>query len=124
MESAPAGGDPWGRYDPWAAAPLQESGAAQGSAERRRRRVRRALVGGAVALAVVSGLLGGVAGAYFERNGGIGAVELPQAGKEPAGRAPDSVAGIAARALPSVVTLHVSGSDEQGTGTGFVLDGL
>ncbi|MEV8065015.1 trypsin-like peptidase domain-containing protein [Streptomyces sp. NPDC085995] len=124
VESAPAGGDPWGRYDPWAAAPLQESGAAQGSAERRRRRVRRALVGGAVALAVVSGLLGGVAGAYFERNGGIGAVELPQAGKEPAGRAPDSVAGIAARALPSVVTLHVSGSDEQGTGTGFVLDGL
>ncbi|MFF9312825.1 trypsin-like peptidase domain-containing protein [Streptomyces sp. NPDC014748] len=122
--SPPAGGDPWGRYDPWAAAPLQESGAAQGSAERRRRRVRRALVGGAVALAVVSGLLGGVAGAYFERNGGIGAVELPQAGKEPAGRAPDSVAGIAARALPSVVTLHVSGSDEQGTGTGFVLDGL
>jgi putative serine protease PepD len=86
--------------------------------------VRRALVGGAVALALVSGALGGLAGAYFERNGGVGAVELPQAGKEPAGRAPDSVAGIAARALPSVVTLHVTGSDEQGTGTGFVLDGL
>jgi len=32
------------------------------------------------------------------------------------------VAGIAARALPSVVTLHVSGADESGTGTGFVLD--
>jgi putative serine protease PepD len=32
------------------------------------------------------------------------------------------VAGIAARALPSVVTLHVSGSEDQGTGTGFVLD--
>ncbi|MEK8144776.1 trypsin-like peptidase domain-containing protein [Streptomyces sp. M10(2022)] len=35
---------------------------------------------------------------------------------------PDSVAGIAASALPSVVTLHVSGSSESGTGTGFVLD--
>jgi putative serine protease PepD len=54
----------------------------------------------------------------------VGAVQLPQAAKEPAGRAPDSVAGIAARALPSVVTLHVSGSDEEGTGTGFVLDRL
>jgi putative serine protease PepD len=63
-------------------------------------------------------------GAYLERNGGIGTVELPQAGREPGGRAPDSVAGIAARALPGVVTLHVRGSEEQGTGTGFVLDGL
>jgi putative serine protease PepD len=49
-------------------------------------------------------------------------VELPQAGVESAGRPADSVAGIAARALPSVVTLHVAGSEEQGTGTGFVLD--
>ena len=49
--------------------------------------------------------------------------ELPQAGQESGGRAPDSVAGIAALALPSVVTLHVSGAEESGTGTGFVLDG-
>ncbi|MFB7459339.1 trypsin-like peptidase domain-containing protein [Streptomyces sp. NPDC056188] len=115
---------PWGRYDPWGAAPLQQSGSGVLSAEQRHRRVTRALVGGAVVLALVSGALGGLAGAYIERNGGLGTVELPQAGKEPAGRAPDSVAGIAARALPSVVTLHVSGSGEQGTGTGFVLDGL
>lgn len=33
------------------------------------------------------------------------------------------MAGIAAQALPSVVTLHVSGSEEEATGTGFVLDG-
>ncbi|MFF0791126.1 trypsin-like peptidase domain-containing protein [Streptomyces spiralis] len=126
VPGAPAG--PWQRYDPWATTPLggslQQSGAAAPGVEQRRRRVRRALVGGAVALALVSGGLGGLVGAYVERNGGVGAVELPQAGKEPAGRAPDSVAGIAARALPSVVTLHVTGSEEQGTGTGFVLDGL
>ncbi|MFJ2720046.1 trypsin-like peptidase domain-containing protein [Streptomyces sp. NPDC087437] len=124
--AAPA--DPWGRYDPWAggrvAGPLQQTGAGVLSVEQRHRRVTRALVGGAVVLALVSGALGGLAGAYIERNGGVGTVELPQAGKEPAGRAPDSVAGIAARALPGVVTLHVSGSGEQGTGTGFVLDGL
>ncbi|WP_369172203.1 S1C family serine protease [Streptomyces sp. R28] len=80
------------------------------------------LVVGAVLIAVVSGGVGGVVGAYLERNGGVGDVELPQAAAEAPGRAPDSVAGIAARALPSVVTLHVSGSEEQGTGTGFVLD--
>lgn len=78
-------------------------------------------------LALVSGGVGGATGAYLERNGGIGDVELPQAAPAPAGRAPDSVAGIAARALPSVVTLHVtgtgkSGDGESGTGTGFVLD--
>jgi putative serine protease PepD len=88
----------------------------------RRRRVRRGLVGGALLLALVSGLAGGVVGAQLERNGGIGAVELPQPSAAPSGRAPDSVAGIAARALPSVVTLHVTGSAESGTGTGFVLD--
>ncbi|WP_189705253.1 S1C family serine protease [Streptomyces anandii] len=117
------GAGPWQRYDPWAArplpAPLLHSGAPA-----RRSRLRRTIIGGALALALVSGGLGGLLGAYIERNGGVGAVQLPQAGKEPAGRAPDSVAGIAARALPSVVTLHVTGADEQGTGTGFVLDRL
>ncbi|NUQ99905.1 MAG: PDZ domain-containing protein [Streptomyces sp.] len=113
---------PWQNYDPWAPAPLQQTGAAVEGEGKRRRRVRRGLVGGAVVLALVSGGVGGGIGAYLERNGGVGGVELPQAGKEPAGRAPDSVAGIAARALPSVVTLHVSGADESGTGTGFVLD--
>ncbi|MFF8231164.1 trypsin-like peptidase domain-containing protein [Streptomyces caelestis] len=121
--------DPWQRYDPWAApvppggqGPLQQNGAGVLSTEQRRRRGRKALAGGAVLLALVSGGVGGAMGTYLERNGGVGTVELPQAGEEPTGRAADSVAGIAGRALPSVVTLHVSGSGEQGTGTGFVLD--
>jgi putative serine protease PepD len=75
-----------------------------------------------VLLALVAGGIGGGVGAYVERNGGLTSVRLPQAGKEPQGRAPDSVAGIAASALPSVVTLHVTGATESGTGTGFVLD--
>lgn len=102
--------------------PLQQNGAGVPSTEQRRRRGRKALIGAAVLLALVSGGAGGVAGTYLERNGGVGTVELPQSGKEPAARDADSVAGIAGRALPSVVTLHVSGSGEQGTGTGFVLD--
>ncbi|MEZ7003835.1 S1C family serine protease, partial [Streptomyces sp. AD55] len=83
---------------------------------------RTTLAAAALVVAVASGVAGGAVGAYLERNGGIGAVELPQAGREPDGRPADSVAGIAARALPSVVTLHVRGSDASGTGTGFVLD--
>ncbi|WP_420708100.1 trypsin-like peptidase domain-containing protein [Streptomyces sp. 142MFCol3.1] len=115
---------PWRNYDPWAAAgALQQNGAAVATVTQRRRRVRKALVLAAVALALASGGVGGAVGAYLERNGGMGGVELPQASKEAPGRAPDSVAGIAAHALPSVVTLHVRGSDEEGTGTGFVLDG-
>ncbi|WP_418080533.1 trypsin-like peptidase domain-containing protein [Streptomyces ambofaciens] len=118
--------DPWRRYDPWAAsaatASWQQSGAAVPTREQRRKRTRKAIVGAALLIALVSGGIGGGVGAYLERNGGVGTVELPQAGKEAAERAPDSVAGIAARALPSVVTLHVSGSDAAGTGTGFVLD--
>ncbi|WUG76725.1 trypsin-like peptidase domain-containing protein [Streptomyces sp. NBC_00457] len=120
----PPPANPWQNYDPWApvTAPLQQNGAAVPTATQRRKLTRNALLGGALLLALVSGGVGGAVGAYLERNGGVGSVELPQAEAEPTGRPVDSVAGIAARALPSVVTLHVSGSEAQGTGTGFVLD--
>ncbi|SES25826.1 putative serine protease PepD [Streptomyces sp. yr375] len=117
------GSSPWQRYDPWSATPFGGAalgGTPVGGGGRRWSRV----VGGALVVAVVSGGFGGAVGAYLERNGGINGVRLPQAAAEPTGRAADSVAGIAARALPSVVTLHVSGSEESGTGTGFVLDSL
>ncbi|MGX2994709.1 trypsin-like peptidase domain-containing protein [Streptomyces sp. JNUCC 64] len=115
------GGEPWGRYDPWAAAPLQQTGAGPwGGAGKPP--ARRGLLVGAVALGLTAGLLGGVAGAHLEARRTT-TVELPQAGPESPDRAPGSVAGIAARSLPGVVTLHVRGGSDQGTGTGFVLDG-
>ncbi|MFE9763326.1 trypsin-like peptidase domain-containing protein [Streptomyces sp. NPDC005808] len=120
----PPASAPWQNYDPWAArGPLQQNGAAVATKAQQRTRTKKALVAGAVLIALVSGGVGGVVGVYLERNGGVSDVELPQAGKEAPGRAPDSVAGIAAQALPSVVTLHVSGDEQEGTGTGFVLDG-
>ncbi|MGW5254515.1 S1C family serine protease [Streptomyces sp. NPDC004012] len=121
--SGPSGYTPWQNYDPWAPQPFGQNGAVATAPEPRRRRLRRALVLGAVAIALVSGGVGGVVGVALERDGDLaGDVRLPQAGKEPAVRAPDSVAGIAARALPSVVTLHVKGDGSEDTGTGFVLD--
>ncbi|MEU9433756.1 trypsin-like peptidase domain-containing protein, partial [Streptomyces sp. NPDC048252] len=146
--------DPWRRYDPWSAAPLAGAAASGGpgrgalvggprplqfqggggldrypgagalTESQQRRQLRGRLVGAALAIALVAGGLGGAVGVYLERNGGLDPVELPQAAAAPTGRSADSVAGIAARALPGVVTLHVSGSEESGTGTGFVLDSL
>ncbi|WP_410536638.1 trypsin-like peptidase domain-containing protein [Streptomyces sp. KL2] len=80
-------------------------------------------VAAAVVLALVAGTVGGGIGAYAQRHGDIGTVRLSQAPAQDTGRAPDSVAGIAERALPGVVTVQVRGTGEQGTGTGFVLDG-
>ncbi|MCX5341062.1 S1C family serine protease [Streptomyces atratus] len=113
----------WLQYDPWGAPrqPLTNPGPPLGADGGRNNR-RGSLLVGAVLLALVAGGIGGGIGAYVERNGGLTQVELPQTGHSTGGRAPDSVAGIAASALPSVVTLHVSGTTESGTGTGFVLD--
>ncbi|MGG7571630.1 S1C family serine protease [Streptomyces sirii] len=119
-DHAPAPHGAWHQYDPWSA-PLQGGPVAvppPGSGRSR----RGALVVGAVALALLAGGVGGGIGAYVERYGGINDIKLPQAAGDAGGREPDSVAGIAQTALPGVVTLHVRGNAEQGTGTGFVLD--
>ncbi|WP_065491164.1 S1C family serine protease [Streptomyces sp. PTY087I2] len=114
----------WLQYDPWGAPgqPLTRPGPPEGAEPGRKKRRGGAFVGVLLLALVASGVGGGV-GAYIERNGGLTTVELPQAGRDNGDRAPESVAGIAASALPSVVTLHVSGTAESGTGTGFVLDG-
>ncbi|MFF9431965.1 trypsin-like peptidase domain-containing protein [Streptomyces sp. NPDC014746] len=110
------GAAPWVQYDPWAVA---GTGAAPVTAKRSRKGLA---IAGALVFALVTGVIGGGIGAYVERNGGLTTVELPQADGGDTGRAPDSVAGIAASALPGVVTLHVTGNGSAGTGTGFVLD--
>ncbi|WP_438485974.1 S1C family serine protease [Streptomyces sp. S186] len=109
----------WQQYDPWSAP--RPTGPAAARPPRRRGR-RLALVAGAVALALLAGGAGGVVGAYIERYGGIDDIKLPQAAGDGGSRSPESVAGIARAVLPGVVTLHVRGNAEQGTGTGFVLD--
>ncbi|MEU0984867.1 trypsin-like peptidase domain-containing protein [Streptomyces griseus] len=115
----------WLQYDPWGAPgqPLTRPGPLGGTEPGRGKKRRGGAFMGVLLLTLVAGGIGGGVGAYVERNGGLTTVELPQAGRDNGDRAPESVAGIAASALPSVVTLHVSGTSESGTGTGFVLDG-
>ncbi|KAK1181916.1 trypsin-like peptidase domain-containing protein [Streptomyces sp. NBS 14/10] len=113
LQSQPAQTAQWQHYDPWTSAP---------DVPRKPSR-RRGLVG-AVLIALIAGCLGGGIGAYLEheRTTEDSAVHLPQASADQGAVDPDSVSGIAARALPGVVTIHVSGGTEQATGTGFVLD--
>ncbi|MFE7550714.1 S1C family serine protease [Streptomyces gardneri] len=109
---------PWMQYDPWGGA-VGGIGVAPAPVKKSRKGLALA---GALVFALVTGVIGGGIGAYVERNGGLTTVELPQADGGDTDRAPESVAGIAAAALPGVVTLHVSGGGSSGTGTGFVLD--
>lgn len=109
-------------YDPWNA-PLQQSGAVPVDEAKKKKQARRIILVGIAVITLVAGGIGGAIGAYVERNAGVSDIELPQAESQDKTRAKDSVAGIAASSLPGVVTLHVSGDEAQGTGTGFVLDG-
>ncbi|MEU1664707.1 trypsin-like peptidase domain-containing protein [Streptomyces sparsogenes] len=115
LQPQPGQAAQWQHYDPWTSAP---------SPDAPRKAPRRRGLAGAVLIALIAGCLGGGIGAYLEheRAGEGSAIHLPQAPAEDEPRDPDSVAGIAAGALPGVVTIHVSGGTEQATGTGFVLD--
>ncbi|MEV0969115.1 S1C family serine protease [Microtetraspora glauca] len=82
-----------------------------------------------LALAVVIALVAGAAGSC-----GTYLLTRPPSGTDPSyrlsavptgstSRAPESVAGVASRVLPSVVSLEVKGNQEAGTGSGFVIQG-
>jgi putative serine protease PepD len=79
----------------------------------------------AFVLALLAGGLGGATGyliAQREDSGVLdGRVDLPASATEPVERPADSVAGVAGRLLPSVVSIRVRGADEAGTGSGFVI---
>ncbi|MFD5507400.1 S1C family serine protease [Streptomyces sp. NPDC127051] len=109
------------RYDPWGEQPLQVVDQGKTTGAGHVVRMRHALALG-LGIALLAGGIGGWLGVLAERQSST-RLELPQAAVENKGRAPESVAGIAATALPGVVTLHVRGTTGSGTGTGFVLDG-
>jgi putative serine protease PepD len=102
--------DPWAPTDPAARRP------------RRRRRVPVALAATGLVLALVAGAVGGVLGERLLGDDRIADAGLPAAVGSGAGdRAPDSVAGIAAQVLPSVVSIEVTSAQGASTGSGVVL---
>ncbi|HEX5543580.1 MAG TPA: trypsin-like peptidase domain-containing protein [Micromonospora sp.] len=74
--------------------------------------------------ALLAGSLGGALGYAFAVRSHVGATELGAPGQSApaaAQRPPDSLAGVAARVLPSVVTVRVSGGGGLSLGSGFVV---
>ncbi len=109
---------PWvGQHPPEASAP-QQKGPGWG-----------ALVAVAAVAALIAAGLGGVFGGWLGATGRVdfGSLDrtpssIPSAGAGATSRPEGSIANIAAKALPSVVTIKVDGADGGGTGSGFVLD--
>ena len=117
----------WGPPAPWDATgdPRQPT---SGPTDQpgRRRRPRRALSAAWIAplmvLALAAGAAGGVVADRVLSDGRLADAGLPvTAVSGGAARAPDSVAGIAARVLPSVVSIQVESSQGSSTGSGLVL---
>ena len=107
--------------DPAAASPATTGSAAPRTRSGLGAEVISAIVAGGLAIVTVAALFGGIAGAYLvcRRDAGSASLSVPPAGStaRPAG----SIADIAARSLPSVVTIEVKGPGASGTGSGFVL---
>ncbi|MEE2031600.1 S1C family serine protease [Rhodococcus chondri] len=114
---------PYPSHQPVTQPPAQQSGRMPG---------RTALVVGAIALAVVSGGIGGAVGAWSVRDSGSGvpvtnALDAPRPATETVASAPPgSVQAVAERVVPSVVRIEVLGRVGAGEGSGVVLssDGL
>ncbi|MFI1164815.1 S1C family serine protease [Streptomyces sp. NPDC020801] len=86
---------------------------------------RRGLVAAVLVAALVAGGLGGGIGYTLARNDDSGSttVSASDTGASQVKRDPNSVAGVAAKALPSTVTIEAENNSGQGgTGTGFVFD--
>jgi putative serine protease PepD len=83
------------------------------------------LATGAVIVALVAALLGGAAGAWWADRGASSGIDrsasLPVPSPGTTRRPSGSVAGVAQRVLPSVVSIKVQGADGAGTGSGFVV---
>ena len=109
---------PWSAAHPVPATAPQQKGPGWG-----------ALVAVAAAAALVAAVLGGMFGGWLGATDRVdfGRLDrapssIPTAGTGSTARPEGSIPNIAAKALPSVVTIKVRGADGAGTGSGFVLD--
>lgn len=112
-----------GAFDP--DAPNPPTGPADESATRRGAG-RRTLLLAALVAVLIGGLAGAAAMAWLAGVGGRGGQEtfgLPQSSSGPVA-GPGDLSDVAARTLPSVVSIRVDGRGVRGTGSGFVIDRL
>jgi putative serine protease PepD len=82
---------------------------------------RKSSKGNAILIAVLAGSIGGALGVNASGGDLFNRVQLVSS-TSTIQRAPDSVAGIAQRVLPSVVSISTRSNDGAGTGSGFVID--
>ncbi|MDQ1535991.1 MAG: putative serine protease PepD [Actinomycetota bacterium] len=80
-----------------------------------------AIAAGGLVIALVAALFGGMAGAFLVSRDNAGDASLPVAPRGSVIRPKGSIADIAARVLPSVVTIKIEGPAGSGTGSGFVM---
>ncbi|NUT09241.1 MAG: PDZ domain-containing protein, partial [Nonomuraea sp.] len=106
-------------------APPPPGGPGAGASAPRRGLGAGGLIAIAVAIALVASVLGSLGTYLLTRTGDSGTDPSYSLGPVPTGatnRAPDSVAGVASRVLPSVVSLEVgNGSTEGASGSGFLI---
>lgn len=126
--TAPTGGYPaaHGVGTPTPGVPHGDASPGSGHAPSRRRSRRglsAAWIVPLVLLALVAGVVGGVLGSRLADDDRLADAGLPTTVADAADleRAPESVAGIAATVLPSVVSIEVDGPEGTATGSGFVL---
>uniref|UniRef100_UPI0015EF561F S1C family serine protease n=1 Tax=Streptomyces albidus (ex Kaewkla and Franco 2022) TaxID=722709 RepID=UPI0015EF561F len=102
---------------PWGAPPVPPGPPPGG------KRVPGGLVATVLVAALVAGGIGGGIGFFAADSEESGSTTITS-GSDPEAlnRSPKSVAGIAGKTLPSVVTIETKGGGEEGTGTGFVFD--
>ena len=128
--------DPWSRPStratfPSGAQPWDPGSDTIGGAAPRPTRERRGGLGMAaavLAIALVAGSAGGVLGARTQGEGtlldpGASLGSGSNTSSAPLDRAPESVAGIAAKVMESTVSISVAGRDGRGTGSGVVIRG-
>ena len=82
---------------------------------------RKSSKANSILIAVLAGSIGGVLGVNASGGDLFNRVQLVSS-TSTIQRAPDSVAGIAQRVLPSVVSISTRSTDGAGTGSGFVID--
>lgn len=103
-------------YLPPSAQPFPDRTTRQG-----RRAGARVSVGLAVGMALIAGAIGGIAGNLANGSALFDSQATLVATSDVVERSPESIAAIASRVLPSVVSISTRSRNSAGTGTGFVI---